>query len=112
MDIAYKILMGIEVFVALLLTAIIFVTGKGDAMSSGASGVRTTFRGKASFDDKVARVVVGLGCTFILLAIILDVMAKNSPDTPAIPTSSNQTSHAPSTPTPSAPTPAPNNSNQ
>lgn len=98
MDIAYKILLGVEVFVALLLTMIIFVTGKGDAMSSGASGVRTTFRGKASFDDKVARVVVALGCTFIVLAIVLDVMApKNTTNFNSAPTTPPSNS-APNTP--------------
>jgi preprotein translocase subunit SecG len=73
---AYQIILGVEVFIALLLTAIIFVTGKGDAMGGGASGVRTTFRGKASFDDKISTVIMSLGGAFIVLAIFLDYLSK------------------------------------
>ena len=76
MQSAYQIILGLEVFIALLLTAIIFVTGKGDAMGGGASGVRTTFRGKASFDDKISTVIMSLGGAFIVLAIVLDYMSK------------------------------------
>ena len=76
MQTVYQVILGLEVFIALLLTAVIFVTGKGDAMGGGASGVRTSFRGKASFDDKISTLIMSLGGAFIVLAIVLDFLSK------------------------------------
>lgn len=75
MEIAYRILQGVAVFVALSFVALVFMTGKGDAMSGGASGVRTTFRGKASFDDQISRVTLMLGGGFMVLMLVLDFIA-------------------------------------
>ena len=54
MQAAYLIFLVLGILVAIPFIAIVLITGKGDAMSGG-GGVRTTFRGKASFDDIMSR---------------------------------------------------------
>lgn len=78
MEILYKILLGVGVLCAVLFTAVVFLTGKGDAMSGGASGVRTTFKGKASFEDKMSQFTLSLGIGFMVLCIVLDVLAHRA----------------------------------
>ncbi len=78
MDIAYKIFLGISILVAFLFTMLVFLTGKGDAMSGG-GGIRTTYRGKAGFDDFVSRLVLILGAAFMALMILLDWMSNFLP---------------------------------
>ena len=73
MDIAYRIVLGISLIVAVLFSLLIFVTGKGDAMSGGTS-VRTTFKGKASFDDIISKLTLILGVSFMALMLLLDVV--------------------------------------
>lgn len=75
MAIAYNIGIGLALLVALMFSLLVLVTGKGDAMSGG-SGVRTTFRGKAGFDDFISRLILGLGAGFMVLMIALDFMAR------------------------------------
>jgi preprotein translocase subunit SecG len=48
------------------------VTGKGDAMSGGGGSVRTTFKGKASFDDYMSRLTLILGAAFFVLMLLID----------------------------------------
>ncbi len=72
LQIVYNILLGICLAVAVVFATLVFVTGKGDAMSGGGSSVRTTFKGKASFDDQISRVTLYLGVAFMLLALVLD----------------------------------------
>jgi len=74
MQIAYNILLGLALVVALVFVLLVFVTGKGDAMSGGSSGVRTTFHGKASFDDQISKVTIYLGGGFMLLMLVLDFL--------------------------------------
>jgi len=64
------------VLIALLFTALVFITGKGDAMSGGASGIRTTFKGKASFEDQVSRFTLFLGIGFMAAMLVLDFLAS------------------------------------
>jgi len=71
----YNIVLGISVIVAFLFVLLVYFTGKGDAMSGGGGSIRTTFKGKASFDDQVGRVAIGLGAAFIVLMLVLDVLA-------------------------------------
>lgn len=78
MHIAYNILMGVAILVGIVLSLLIFLTGKGDAMSGGASGVRTTFKGKASFEDQMSRITMILAGSFLVLMIILNVLAHNA----------------------------------
>lgn len=75
METAYNILLILGVVVALVFTLIVFITGKGDAMSGGAGSVRTTFKGKASFDDQMSKVTLYLGMGFMALMLILDFLA-------------------------------------
>lgn len=75
MDILYRVLLGLGVFVAVVFTGLVFLTGKGDAMSGGSSGVRTTFKGKASFEDKISQFTMSLGVGFMVLCVVLDFLA-------------------------------------
>jgi len=74
-QLAYNILLGLGVFVAVVFTLLVFITGKGDAMSGGAGGVRTTFKGKASFDDQMSKITIYLGMGFMALMLVLDFLA-------------------------------------
>jgi preprotein translocase subunit SecG len=68
---AYNILIGIALLVALVFSVLVLITGKGDAMSGGGS-IRTTFKGKASFDDYMSRMTMILGVAFFALMLIID----------------------------------------
>ena len=62
-------------FVAFLFGALVLLTGKGDAMSGGSS-VRTTFKGKASFDDYMTRVLLTLGISFMVFLLAIDIIGN------------------------------------
>jgi protein translocase SecG subunit len=70
-QIAYNILIVVALLVALVFSVLVLVTGKGDAMSGGGS-IRTTFKGKASFDDYMSRLTLILGASFFALMLIID----------------------------------------
>ncbi|MCH7904265.1 MAG: preprotein translocase subunit SecG [Armatimonadetes bacterium] len=76
METFYNILLGVSVFVAVIFTLLVLVTGKGDAMAGGAAGIRTTFKGKASFDDKITNITYVLGGSFMLLMLILAMLSS------------------------------------
>lgn len=78
MQTVYNVLLIVSVVVAVVFTLMVYLTGKGDAMSGGAGSVRTTFKGKASIDDKIAGITIGLGLSFMVLMITLDVIAARS----------------------------------
>lgn len=71
-SVAFTVFMVLGVIVALAMTVIIFVTGKGDAMGGGSSSVRTTFKGKSNFDDQMFKVTLGLGLGFMATMLICD----------------------------------------
>lgn len=73
----YVILIGLGMFVAVVFSALVFITGKGDAMSGGSS-VRTTFKGKASFDDFMSRLTLYLGIGFMALMLVIDVIGHQA----------------------------------
>lgn len=75
MQIIQTILFAISVLIAIVFTLLVFFTGKGDAMSGG-SGVRTTFKGKASFDDIISRLTFILGISFMSLMLALDIIGS------------------------------------
>lgn len=75
MEIAYRILLGLGALVAFLFAMLVIVTGKGDAMSGGGS-VRTTFRGKATIDDFISRLILSLGIAFFAIMIGLDFLSN------------------------------------
>ena len=58
-----------------VLISIIFFTGKGDAMSGGGGGVRTTFKGRATFDDQMFKYTMILSGSFFALMVILDILS-------------------------------------
>jgi protein translocase SecG subunit len=71
---AFYTLLVISVIVALCFVALVILTGKGDAMSGG-GGVRTTFKGRATIEDMISRVTLGLGIGFMVIMIILDILS-------------------------------------
>ena len=75
MLIVYNILLVLGIIVAIAFTGLVFLTGKGDAMSGGSSSVRTSFKGKASFDDQISKVTFILGGVFMVLMLVLDLLA-------------------------------------
>ena len=75
MNVLYTILVVIGVIVAILFSALVLLTGKGDAMSGGGS-IRTTFKGKASFDDYMSKATLILGVSFLTLMVIIDTLSN------------------------------------
>jgi protein translocase SecG subunit len=73
-QVTYNILLGLGILVAVVFSLLVFLTGKGDAMSGGTS-VRTTFKGKASFDDFISRLTLAMGVGFMALMLVLDVIS-------------------------------------
>jgi protein translocase SecG subunit len=73
MHTAYNILLVFSVIVAIVFILLIMVTGKGDAMSGG-GGVRTSFKGRATIEDMISRMTLGLGIGFMAVMIILDLL--------------------------------------
>jgi protein translocase SecG subunit len=47
---------------------------------SGGGSVRTTFKGKAGFDDFMSRIVLILGGLFMGLTLLLDVLGNHLPN--------------------------------
>jgi len=74
--ILYDVLIGLGLVVAVMFSLLVFLTGKGDAMSGG-GGVRTTFKGKASFDDIMSRWTLGLGISFMALMLFIDMLGTH-----------------------------------
>jgi preprotein translocase subunit SecG len=76
LNVVYSVLLGLGLLVAVVFALLVFLTGKGDAMSGGGGTVRTTFKGKASFDDFVSRLTLVLGASFMALMLAIDVIAN------------------------------------
>lgn len=76
MQTAYLVFLVLGILVAIPFIAIVMITGKGDAMSGGGS-VRTSFRGKASFDDIMSRYTLMLGAAFMILMILIDAIGNH-----------------------------------
>ena len=74
----YTVLLVLGFIVAVLFSALVFITGKGDAMS-GSGSVRTTFKGKASFDDYMSRMCLILGLSFMTIMLALDIISTRVP---------------------------------
>lgn len=73
METFYTVLKIVAAIVAVLFAGLVFVTGKGDAMS-GSGGIRTTYKGKASIDDLIGRMTLGLGIGFMVLMLAIDLI--------------------------------------
>ncbi len=76
MDTVYKLLIGLGVVIAVLFSVLVLVTGKGDAMSGG-GGVRTSFKGKATYDDIMSRWTLFLGIAFMGVALLIDILGSH-----------------------------------
>ncbi|MDX2065820.1 MAG: preprotein translocase subunit SecG [Fimbriimonadaceae bacterium] len=75
MELGYRIAIGLGILVAVLFTALVVLTGKGDAMSGGGS-IRTTYKGKASFDDQISKWTLILGALFMALMLVVDGLSR------------------------------------
>lgn len=71
----YNVFVAVALLVAILFSALVLITGKGDAMSGGGS-VRTTFKGKASFDDYMSKATLILGISFLVLMVFIDALGN------------------------------------
>jgi preprotein translocase subunit SecG len=74
MSVFYWVLLTVAIVVAIVFSGLILLTGKGDAMSGGGS-VRTSFKGKASFDDQISRWTLYLGVGFMALMLGIDMLS-------------------------------------
>lgn len=72
LNVVFQVVLFLSILLALVLVAVIFITGKGDAMSGGGGGVRTNFKGKASFDDRISQYVLYMGVGFMGMMILCD----------------------------------------
>ncbi|RYG49810.1 preprotein translocase subunit SecG [bacterium] len=77
MNALYNVALAIGVIVAIVFSALVLITGKGDAMSGG-GGVRTTFKGKASIDDQISKMTLYMGIGFMALMVIIDVLSRQA----------------------------------
>jgi preprotein translocase subunit SecG len=71
----YNVALIIGLVIAVLFSALVFLTGKGDAMSGGGS-IRTSYKGKASFDDIMSRWTLIMGIGFLALMILIDAISN------------------------------------
>ena len=71
----YNFLLGLALLIAIVFIALILITSKGDAMSGGGA-VRTTFKGRATVDDQIAKVNMYLAASFVVTMIALDYFAN------------------------------------
>ena len=74
MKTTFYVLLGLALLVALTFTVMVILTGKGDAMSGG-GGVRTSFKGRATIEDLIGRMTLGLGIGFMAIMLVLDIIS-------------------------------------
>ena len=77
MQVLQTVLTALALVVAVGFAALVFLTGKGDAMSGGSS-VRTSFKGKATVDDIMAKITLSLGVGFMALMLVINILAENA----------------------------------
>ncbi len=75
MSILSNVVLFLAIFVAIVFSLLVLLTGKGDAMSGGGS-VRTSYKGKATFDDIMSKATLILGVSFMALVLIYSVVSK------------------------------------
>jgi preprotein translocase subunit SecG len=75
-EVWYNILLTFALVISVVFVLLVFLTGKGDAMSGGTSSIRTTFKGKASFEDQISKMTLYLGSGFMVTMLLLDIVAK------------------------------------
>jgi protein translocase SecG subunit len=72
-EVLSNIVLALAIIVAVIFSVLVLITGKGDAMSGGGS-VRTTYKGKATFDDLMSRATLILGVSFMALVLVYNVV--------------------------------------
>jgi preprotein translocase subunit SecG len=77
-QLTYNIFMIVGVLLAIVFSALVLITGKGDAMSGGSS-IRTSFKGKASFDDIMSNWTLYIGVGFMAVALLIDILGARLP---------------------------------
>ena len=75
MAILSNIILFFALAAAVVFSLLVLLTGKGDAMSGGGS-VRTSYKGKATFDDIMSKAALYLGVSFMGLVLIYSVISK------------------------------------
>ncbi len=76
-NILYTIVLWVSILVAVLFIALIFFTSKGDAMSSGGS-VRTSYKGRTTTEDKIAKMTLSFAAGFVGLMLLLDFLSPRT----------------------------------
>ncbi|MER3496822.1 MAG: hypothetical protein C4320_08715 [Armatimonadota bacterium] len=109
MAVLYSILIGLSVIIAIVFTLLVLLTGKGDAMSGG-GGVRTSFKGKASFDDIMSKWTLYIGVSFMALVLVVDFVSRklDQPRKVILPPAASAPAPAPAAPPPTIPPAASN----
>ena len=74
----YTVALWLGLIVAIAFSLLVFATGKGDAMGGG-GGIRTSFKGKASFDDLISKITLFMGVGFMVLMLVIDIIGNNLP---------------------------------
>ena len=82
MAILSNVVLFLAIFVAIVFSLLVLLTGKGDAMSGGGS-VRTSYKGKATFDDIMSKATLILGVSFMALVLFYSVLSKRVSDNEA-----------------------------
>ncbi len=74
MQLLFNVALIASCLVSLFFIALVYFTGKGDAMSGGTGSVRTTFKGKASIEDQISKLTLSMGIAFMALMLGLDIL--------------------------------------
>lgn len=108
MELFAKLVLGLALLVAIVFALLVLVTGKGDAMSGGGS-VRTSFKGKASFDDIISKWTLYMGVSFMGLVLLYTVVSNRVLEAgTSAPISTESNAPAPKTPEANQPAEATN----
>ena len=70
-----SLILVLTVLSAVVFSVLVLVTGKGDAMSGGGS-VRTTYKGKATFDDIMSKGTLYTGIAFMAFVLLYQVVNR------------------------------------
>jgi preprotein translocase subunit SecG len=116
-EIVQNVVLVLAVIVALIFSILVLLTGKGDAMSGGGS-VRTTYKGKATFDDIISQTTLWFGVAFMALVLVYNVVVnrvakpsfKSTPEVSSEAPAASSSAPATSNSAPAASSPAPESS--
>jgi len=73
--VVYNILLWLDALVALVFVILVTMQGaKAGGLTGGSASIRTTFKGKAGFDDFISRITLFVGGAFMVLTLIVQVI--------------------------------------